>query len=235
MTTEIKMTIEVNESLFSVLTPLEAKRLIDNGANINEINEEGETPLFHHLYDEEMIELFIENGANTAHQNNTGDAALHKVEIASVGKQFIESDSSILNIRNQHGSTPILNAVGNPFVEPDMVENMLNHGADVNSENNLKRTTIFAVRQPEMLKLLITHGANINHVDSFGETPLDFYQKRNDEFGGHGDLIEIILEHGAKSGKDIINEKGNTLVENLEIDNFSIGVGQYNDKNVIGK
>ena len=120
----------------SDLTLKEAEELIRNGANVNEINKNGETPLFYlenvsiaklfiahgadvdaknqygctplfYADEEEMIQLLIAHGADVNMLNNDLDSPLlHYVASIEAIKLFFENGAN-LNIIDKDGFTPL--------------------------------------------------------------------------------------------------------------------------------
>ena len=91
-------------------------------------------------------------------------------------KEIIERDPNQINVQDSEGFTPLHLASGKGHIE--IVEFLLNHGADIELEIlNGETTLMLAARyarygQYETIKTLLEHGAKVNHKDENGRTAL---------------------------------------------------------------
>ncbi|KAJ7759531.1 ankyrin repeat-containing domain protein [Mycena metata] len=77
----------------------------------------------------------------------------------------------------------------------DVVKFLIEHGADVNAENEDGCTSLYLASRNgrlEVVKFLIEHGANINASDNDGYTSLSIASAN-----GHLDVVKFLIEHGA--------------------------------------
>ncbi|XP_028395339.1 serine/threonine-protein kinase TNNI3K-like [Dendronephthya gigantea] len=83
-----------------------------------------------------------------------------------------------------------------------MMKYLVEHGADVNDEDNVGRTALsYAVTQGtlEMMKYLVEHGAYVNDKDNVGRTALSYAVTK-----GRVEMMKYLVEHGAD-----VNDKDN--------------------------
>lgn len=153
--------------------------LIEEGADINKAEHEGETPLgIAACYKKfEVCKLLIENGANPLYKNKNGITSIHwaaqggDVQIIRFLLPFFENISETDN----YGFTPLHNAV---FlrVNTEPALEFLKKGADINAVNHNGDTPLHLAAYagaPEIVRVLIEFGANINLMNFSNNTPLD--------------------------------------------------------------
>jgi ankyrin repeat protein len=108
-------------------------------------------------------------------------------------REIIEKDPSQINIQDGSGWTPLHLASGKGHIE--IVEFLLNHGADTELENiHGQRPLCLAAKfgRYETIKTLLEHGAAVNHKDKHGGTPL------HDAAMWSGEkVINLLISYGA--------------------------------------
>ncbi|ORX80843.1 ankyrin, partial [Anaeromyces robustus] len=87
------------------------------------------------------------------------------------------------------------------------VQYLINHGLDINKENDCGYTPLYGACIYKRLNILsyyfIKHGEDINKVNEDGETLLHFACER-----GNYDIVKYLIENGAKI--DVENYYGKT-------------------------
>jgi len=184
---------------------MEKLRELVNGANVNEADITGQTPLIFAAFEEHMdaVRFLVEKGANVNAQTTQvgGNTALHMAiyknnfEMA----RFLCDNGANVNIGAERYS-PLHLASGYANVGPEMVQMLCEHGADVNA-SGLQGTPLHMVNSgptgAEKVALLCTFGANIEALATqmyyIGHTPLLMACEHKDNV----DVIRALCERGA--------------------------------------
>ena len=148
--------VNVREKTHSNITPLFlavgsgnlkiAEMLLNFGANVNAVDDEGKTPLMR-LDDDantELVRLLIKHGAK-------------------------------VNAVDDEGNTALISATSN-YAETEVLQVLIENGADVNARNKDGKTALMEAAYDDNfanVKTLILGGANVNFKNKEGETALD--------------------------------------------------------------
>ncbi|MCR8848754.1 ankyrin repeat domain-containing protein [Rossellomorea sp. SC111] len=121
----------------------------------------------------------------------TGDKA--------VVEQTLRNDTNLCNAENEQGLTAL--GVASHFDQKEIVELLLNFGADINSVSNSKvpyipsntalHAGIAGKASKELVEFLLNQGANVNQSDSSGHTPLHIAA-----FDGSSEIVSLLLAFG---------------------------------------
>ena len=162
--------------------------LIANEANINSINKEGKTPIdFARMRgDKEAVALLSKHGG----KNGPGD--FHKAALDGnlEGVQQHLSGGSNVNVKNQRGNTPLMEAVEGWRIKR------------IGRLTRRSRLSIVKVADTDIpdhmkiLELLISNSANINIINKNGKTALTYA-------GSKGEAFDLLRNHGAKTGEEL--------------------------------
>ena len=165
------------------------KYILKLGCDVNDVDENGETPL--HLIQEDMqcAKLLLENRANPNSQNMEGNTVYHKVMTHRENEnikmeliQLLHKHHVDPNIRNNNGMTPLHECLRSLNLKADVVECILENGADAKVKDNLGKTpafylgpscfnsTFLANLSPSTLNKLLNCG--INGVRDLNGVPL---------------------------------------------------------------
>ncbi len=154
--------------------------LIDAGADVNKLNDDGNTPLacrhFSSLRNPQISisKALIDAGANVNHEDSYGSTILH--EVARYNPELLQSAINAggdINKEDKEGYTPLHSAV--EYGKPQCVLVLTDAGADVNKVDKKGTTPLcLAVGKghPKCARQLIAAGADVNKANAEGETPL---------------------------------------------------------------
>lgn len=119
---------------------------------------------------------------------NQGDLRAKLLKTAEKGnipkvRKLLDKKKSkkVINKIGANGNRLLHYAAGD-WKEPDLVEKIIDLGADVNITNIWKRTPLHAAAEAnhvEAIKILLDHGADINAPDYHKITPFDIAKKKN--------------------------------------------------------
>jgi ankyrin repeat protein len=96
-----------------------------------------------------------------------------------------------VEVTDEHYGTPLKYAV--TWDHKDVVELLLEHGADCNRRDNGKQTPLFHVASVAVAKLLLDSGARVDLVDDQGRTCVEYHLEY-----GREDIVDLLVKHGAK-------------------------------------
>lgn len=206
--------------------------LIDKGAKVNAMADDGNTPL-HYASTMEIAELLIESGADVnARVNKTPHRLKPPYIVLGVDWTPLQRASyegrrdvvailiekgGTMNPKTQDGRSPLYLAVqGN---HKKVVELLLNKGADVNMKNNDGSSSLHWPENLEITRLLLEKGAGINVRDNDGATPLHMAARI-----GKTNIIEILIQKGADV--KVRSKNGDTPLHETAL-NFNSDAAEY--------
>ena len=188
----------------------QVKRLIAEGAEVDEKDDKGATPLIIAAYSgqREVAAFLISQGADVRAKDSKDTSALHAAAIG--GYQGVAvlllAEGVDVDAKDAEGSTPLGWAAY--FGYRDVAALLLSKGADVNARDNRGSTPLHALTaqvkaspgtQPgdheALAKLLIAGGADVNARDPNGGTPLMWAA-----FFGKPKVAEYLIANGADVG-----------------------------------
>ncbi len=119
--------------------------LVENGAEVNSINNVGSTPLHYAccLQNKEILYFLLDNGADIHIKNDYGCTPLHFVlrgyqkEKKEIVDLFISKGSDI-NLRDKDGFNSLYYALSDEEIFSDLIKN----GADINAKNVQEKTLL---------------------------------------------------------------------------------------------
>ena len=178
------------------------KKHLADGADVNEKNDDGVTPL-HSADTKEIAELLIANGADVNEKNDDGVTPLHYAALKG-HKEIVElliAKGADVNAKDDEGATPLHSAAYGGHKE--IVELLIAKGADVNAKGRYGRTPLHRAApsgSKEMIELLIANGADVNAMNH-DETPLDSHWS----FGlkEPTERSALLRKHGGKTGSEL--------------------------------
>jgi ankyrin repeat protein len=179
-----------------------SKFLIENGADVNLLNNYDSSPLMlacgisENL---ELIKLLIQSGSNINQQNKDGWTALmiairHNKDISMI-KLLIEQGSDI-NIINNYQCSSLMIACRNSN-SLELIKLLIDAGSNVNQQSTDGWTalmlTIEYINNIEITRYLIENGANVNLSEKENWTPLMFACRYSNDL----ELIKLLIKAGS--------------------------------------
>lgn len=203
-----------------------AKELITAGANVNNLNEDGKTPLDKVCADDSLMqELMIKSGGKSGYKiKPTLFEAINRNDIEMI-KELIRSGHNVNARHHKNYMTPLMYACGKGSSKT--VSLLLEAGADVNAVRSKRSNPETAIHRAhshaDITALLINAKANVNAKDNYGNTPLyvpvsknniktvkllidagvdvnslNKYQETALDCARSKEMKELLIKHGAK-------------------------------------
>ncbi len=173
------------------------KSLLANGANVNERDADGSTPLM--IASENslpLVQLLIDARASLEARDSRGRTSLHRA--AAAGKTNVAGllldSGALVNPKANDGATPLLYAVQSGRLP--MVELLLAHRAQVDLADSSGTTPLMLASVHESLPIveaLLTAGAKVDILDAQRRTAL--YRASAE---ARPEAVRLLLEHQAK-------------------------------------
>lgn len=163
------------------------QHLVARGANVNEQDEAGNTPLHRAIWGDginrdDIEQILLEGGADPKMTNAAGRTPLHTaMGMLSVKKvETLVAGGAPLNAQDRNRDTALHLAAG--YGKWDLAEVLLKAGADPNLPNREGNTPLHLAstgRKPEKgIPLLLRHGADPRRVNAKGLTPPSLAQTK---------------------------------------------------------
>jgi ankyrin repeat protein/HEAT repeat protein len=176
--------------------------LVEQGFNVNEENELGDTPydLAQKSGHQELIDILLNAGATARTslqpqkvKNDLPHSAVQAFDKAKVQKSEKKSNGS----EDKDGDTPLHLAAYTGNI--DKAEELIKSGAEINQKNKFGVAPLHKAADKghtKMVELLIEKGAEINLKNDFGATPL-----HRAAFEGHIEVAKLLVDKGADINK----------------------------------
>ena len=180
------------------------KLLVKIGADIEEVDSQGRTPLIHAAsnFEHEICEFLLESGAGVGtHNSAVLKGCIHQaIDRGTVKwiKLLVKLGADIEELDSQ-GRTPLIHAASK--VRQEICEFLLESGAGVGTQNSamlkgcIHQTIGRDYGSVAMIRLLVTLGADIEELDYRGRTPLIHAASKL-----RREICEFLLESAAGVG-----------------------------------
>ncbi len=246
--------VSKNNALWKSLTnsnPQVCKLIIDAGANVNDKNAQGETPLIvaYTKGHAEIVSVLLASGADANAKNANGETLLqieYSKENPSIDvMKILLENCAIPDVKNTKGETLLQSECAKDRPNIDIIRFLIKGGANPNVKNNNGETPLSVICLKgnsgflAILEELIKGKADVNVKNKKGETLLQLELSK--EYPNLGVITALI-----KGGADINvkNTKGETLLHveckkqspNIDIVRLLISGGaDVNAKNANGE
>ena len=173
--------------------------IIDNGVDVNAVNNRDQTALWFACCDGQMdfVKILLDKGANPNLADENGDSSLHAAIYGCCSpetiQEIIDHDAQV-NAVNKDGASPLLLACSS--AQKESVKLLLKAKADpniayVDGDTSL-HVAVAADCSKDTLQEIIDCGTDVNAVNKRGRTPLllgCFYRQT--------DAVKVLIEAGA--------------------------------------
>lgn len=180
--------------------------LVEKGPSVEKLNKYGiNTSLLHKALLMHnpfvVIKVLLDKGVDVHAVNPFGISALHiaaRFKRKDVIKELLKKPNINIDAVDHQGYTPLLRAITSPESDFQTVKILLEAGADIRKETNLKEQPLHLAAStcnPKVIKLLLEYKAEINCLDKHGHSPLYTAVKDSVEFNRAA--IKALLDGGA--------------------------------------
>jgi hypothetical protein len=150
------------------------------------------------------VEALLEHGVSPTSVDKEQMTPLHNIFLSPPSSQvpcarLLLGAGAEVDALDAWGRTPFRIAVGYANISLDLLNMLINNGADVNHTDVYSQSPLLKSipGSKETTQLLLNHGADIEARDGYGNTPvLDaIYHDKPEK-------LQMLLEHGAKKNED---------------------------------
>lgn len=196
--------------------------LLKYGANIDSVNHYGENALiiacrnskyFHSIF---VIDLLLQNNANTLHKDNNGFTALmHAASHCPLNtiKLLIKKGSDI-NATDNEGKSVLMHSTKNSI---DIVKYLLKKGANINHVNNNDDNVLYFASKnhvkSDVIMFLLVKCYNPNKINTNKNAVLAHVCRQFNHHKNDTDTVKLLLEDGANP--NIIDDNTRTILMDI--------------------
>lgn len=190
--------------------------LVKAGADVNERNQTGSTPL-HYVQDALAARLLIDAGADVNAVNKRGETLLHLTGDRATVQYLVEEANASLNLDNTQDPPLLMRLRQGGADIAEQIQMFLDHGADPNVVDASGHTALHIVVQQSrrrgdkredarvpLLRRFLQAGLDVNARDKDGRTALHLLEFGTDETQDNAELLSAMQSSGAD-----INAKDN--------------------------
>jgi len=189
--------------------------LLQQGAEVNIMDDEGETPLHHiaFLGFFPTAELLVSKGALINAKNNKNWTPLHvaawrgNIEVA----ELLLDNGADFEAVTDRGETPLHKAA--QVGHADITALLIEKGASIHVTEDTEATPLHMAAnscRAEVVKLLIEAGADVNLLDAYKGSPLRRAIQAGGNYSSLPETMELLIDNGAEVKE--VNRVGWTLL-----------------------
>lgn len=173
------------------------KLLLENGADVNAVNQRKSTPLFWALADEAKVRLLLEKGASITAKTSDGRSLTYQAALMANANPMLRlllNKGASADGKTLNGLTPLMAASRRADLEA--MKLLIANKADVNARSAAGATPLMsaaATGQAAAVKLLLSHGADVNARTKKNETAL-----ADAATAGVEETVKLLLDAGAE-------------------------------------
>lgn len=163
----------VESALMIADSVVEARILVESGANVNFVGAEGKTPLMGYLlHRPDAVKYLLSHGANPNARDHKGNTPLHHCTYNAESARLLIEAGADVNALNEAGNTPLMvqNGVG-------MADDEIGYGKPI-------------------VQLLLSCGADLNIRNKAGLTALDLAMTLGDSWYGCNPVLPLLQREG---------------------------------------
>lgn len=158
--------------------------------------------LWYHVYSNNIaeVERLLQNGLNVNSKNEYGDCALHVAvnqNLLPMTRLLLRNGARVNSRNRYYGDTALMRALDMQPINLDMINFLLDHGANINVRNSDGDTVLIKASRNgslEVVRLLLDRGANVNKIGSHNTTALIEACDKEDQ---NLEIITLLLDRGA--------------------------------------
>ena len=187
-----------------------ARMLLSSGANVKLKDPRGFNALDYAAGrgHSETVRLLLQASGTKDEQNAMQYAQLMEASFAGDKNRLPQGKGNLSSVNDisPEDQTPLIVAAGNGSA--DLVQNLIERGADVNLRNSQRQTALHWAawnNKPATLSALLAKGAKIDATDLGGNTALMFAAQN-----GNQEAVSLLLAHGADTA--MTDQRGSTAM-----------------------
>lgn len=193
---------DLNEELFKAVAVGDTSRfrlLIKQGAEVNSVNEEGDTPLLlaAKRCRASTVELLAkQNGTDVNRKDKSGYTSLYHAVCngrTTIAKLLLDKGAKVKS--NDAGGNPLLH-IATKIGHAPIVTLLLGKGAEVNGKNRFGYTALHWAAEKgfeSIVKILLEEKAEVDSQDQYGDTALHLAAEKS-----YKPIVERLLGAGAE-------------------------------------
>jgi len=165
----------------------EARDMLARGEDVNQKDEDGETPLFAAVEDAnlELVKFLLDHGAKVNVRNNQKETPLMMIDDETPIEivELLVQRGARVDRQAQNGETVLIRAA-DERAKPEVLTALIRAGADLNLQDKEGKTALMAAADHndlENMRRLVEAGADVNLRDADGDNAWDYATEKEAE------------------------------------------------------